>query len=290
MPELPEVEVVRRGLAKWVSGRTIDSATVHHPRAIRQHEGTKKDFVTRLTGRKVKSVSRRGKFMWFVLDDDNAVVTHLGMSGQVLMQAPDAAPEKHLRVRWTFRDDKRAMHFVDQRTFGGMAIEPLVSIDYDEAVPRSVVHIARDPLEPHFDQDEVVSRMRKSSSAIKSVILNQNVISGIGNIYADESLWRAKINWTTPANRISASKLHDLVNHAREVMTQALAQGGTSFDSLYVNVNGESGYFSRELDVYGREDEPCNRCGRLIARQPFSGRSSFLCARCQPRPRSGKTP
>lgn len=290
MPELPEVEVVRRGLSKWVSNRVIDSVTVHHPRAIRSHEGSKKDFITRLQGREVTAVSRRGKFMWFVLDDDQAVVTHLGMSGQVLMQEPDAQREKHLRVRWTFADAKPAMHFVDQRTFGGMAIEPLVAIEHDEAVPQSVVHIARDPLEPHFDQDFVVERIRKSSSAIKSVILNQNIISGIGNIYADESLWRAKINWSTPASRLTRAKLHNLVNHAREVMTEALAQGGTSFDSLYVNVNGESGYFSRELDVYGREDEPCNRCGRLIARQPFAGRSSFLCTRCQPATPVGKNP
>lgn len=290
MPELPEVEVVRRGLSQWVSNRVINSVSVHHPRAIRSHEGTKKDFITRLQGRTVSAVSRRGKYMWFVLDDDHAVVTHLGMSGQVLMQEPNAAPEKHLRVRWTFADNQRAMHFVDQRTFGGMAMEPLIGIDHDEAVPHSVVHIARDPLEPYFDQDAVVDRMRKSTSAIKAVILNQNIISGIGNIYADESLWRAKINWSTPASRLTRTRLHDLVNHARDVMTAALAQGGTSFDSLYVNVNGESGYFSRELDVYGREDEPCHRCGRLIARQPFAGRSSYLCTRCQPRPRSGKTP
>ena len=281
MPELPEVEVVRRGLSKWVTGRTIESATVLNPRAIRNHAGSKKDFISRLVDRKVTAVSRRGKFMWLVLDDDHAVVTHLGMSGQVLMQKPDADPEKHLRVRWTFSDGKRALHFVDQRTFGGMAIEPLVSIDHDESLPHSVAHIARDPLEPHFDQPATVQRIRQSASAIKAVILNQNIISGIGNIYADESLWRARVHWATPAKQVSARKVDELVSHARDVMQEALAQGGTSFDSLYVNVNGESGYFSRELDVYGREDEPCNRCGRLISRQPFAGRSSYLCTVCQ---------
>lgn len=284
MPELPEVEVVRRGLGKWVTGRTIDTVSVHNARAIRNHQGSQTDFIKRLTGCTVTAVSRRGKFMWLVLDDDHAVVTHLGMSGQVLMQKPDAQPEKHLRVRWTFTDDKRALHFVDQRTFGGMAIEPLVDVEHGEAVPLSVVHIARDPLEPHFDQPQTVSRIRRSTSAIKAVLLNQNIISGIGNIYADESLWRARLNWATPANLVSVRKVDELITHAREVMQDALAQGGTSFDSLYVNVNGESGYFSRELDVYGREDEPCKRCGQLITRQPFSGRSSFLCTRCQRKP------
>lgn len=290
MPELPEVEVVRRGLDRWVTKRTIQSVSVLHPRAIRNHEGSRKNFISRLEGRTVTAVSRRGKFMWLVLDDDHAVVTHLGMSGQVLVQPTDAEKEKHLRIRWTFTDNKRALHFVDQRTFGGMAIEPLVPVEHGEAVPTSVAHIARDPLEPHFDQAATVDRMRKSASAIKAVLLNQNIISGVGNIYADESLWRARLNWATPANMVSRKKVDELVTHAREVMTDALAQGGTSFDSLYVNVNGESGYFSRELDAYGREDEPCNRCGRLITRQPFAGRSSFLCTRCQPVPRSLKTP
>jgi formamidopyrimidine-DNA glycosylase len=290
MPELPEVEVVRRGLDKWVTGRTIDSVSVLHPRAVRNHGGSQRDFIKRLVGRKVSAISRRGKFMWFVLDDDHAVVAHLGMSGQLLVQPPEAKPEKHLRIKWTFTDNQRALHFVDQRTFGGMAIEPLVAVEHGEAIPQSVVHIARDPLEPHFDQTSTVERMRKSASAIKSVLLNQSIISGVGNIYADEALWRTRLNWATPAQRLSSAKLDELVDNARAVMQEALAQGGTSFDSLYVNVNGESGYFSRELDAYGREDEPCNRCGRLIVRQPFAGRSSFLCTKCQPRPRSLKTP
>lgn len=281
MPELPEVEVVRRGLDKWVTGRTIEKVSVHHPRAVRNHAGSKRDFIKRLEGQTVTAISRRGKFMWLVLDNDHAVVAHLGMSGQLLLQDLEAELEKHLRVRWTFTDGKKALHFVDQRTFGGMAIEPLVEVDYGQAVPQSVVHIARDPLEPNFDQAATVARMRKSKSAIKAVLLNQNIISGVGNIYADESLWRTRLNWAIPANQVSARKVDELVTNARKVMQEALAQGGTSFDALYVNVNGESGYFSRELDVYGREDEPCNRCGRLIARQPFAGRSSFLCTRCQ---------
>lgn len=285
MPELPEVEVVRRGLDKWVTGRTISGTEVLHSRAIRNHVAGEKDFIKRLDGRTITSVSRRGKFMWLNLDDDHAIVTHLGMSGQVLVQEPEAEREKHLRIRCTFSDGGRAMHFVDQRTFGGMAIEELIAIEFDERVPESVVHIARDPLDPRFDPSSFVDGIRKKNTQVKRAILDQNLISGVGNIYADESLWRAKLHWATPTQRLTKAKAAELLAHATDVMSEALAQGGTSFDSLYVNVNGESGYFSRELNAYGREDEPCDRCGSIIVRDAFMNRSSFRCPRCQPKPR-----
>ena len=285
MPELPEVEVVRRGLDKWVTQRTIDSVEVLHSRATRNHIAGAKDFISRLQGRTITAVSRRGKFMWFVLDDHHAVVTHLGMSGQVLVQEPQAEREKHLRIRCTFSDGGRAMHFVDQRTFGGMAIEELVEIDHGQRLPESVLHIARDPLDPLYQPATFVDGVRKKHTQVKRALLDQNLISGIGNIYADETLWRSKIHWATPTERLKKAQAETLLGHATDVMTQALAQGGTSFDSLYVNVNGESGYFSRDLNAYGREDEPCDRCGSIIVREAFANRSSFRCPRCQPKPR-----
>lgn len=284
MPELPEVEVVRRGLDEWISGRTIDTVRVMNPRAIRQHEAGRQDFENRLCGRMVVSVERRGKYMWLVLDDDSAIVTHLGMSGQVLVQELDAKPEKHLRIRFTFSDGGRAMHFVDQRTFGGMAVDDLVD-QHDRRVPETVAHIALDPLDAHFVPDDFIKRIRAKNTEVKRALLDQTLMSGVGNIYADEALWRTKLHWATPTNRLSRGKALELLINATEVMSEALAVGGTSFDSLYVNVNGESGYFSRGLNAYGREDEPCYRCGRPIVRDAFMNRSSFRCPTCQPKPR-----
>ncbi len=286
MPELPEVEVVRRGVDKWVSGRTIDSTKVFHSRAVRNHIAGPKDFAKRLKGRTVTSVNRRGKFMWLNLDDDHALVTHLGMSGQVLVQPFDAELEKHLRVRCTFTDGGRAMHFVDQRTFGGMAIEELIEVDHNQQVPECVQHIARDPLDEFFEPESFITGIRKKNTQVKRAILDQTLISGIGNIYADEALWRSKIHWATPTQRLTRGQAQTLLTNATEVMTEALGQGGTSFDALYVNVNGESGYFSRELNAYGREDEPCDRCGSIIVREAFANRSSFRCPRCQRSPRT----
>ena len=227
--------------------------------------------------------------MWLSLDDDHALVTHLGMSGQVLVQPLDAQPEKHMRVRCTFTDGGRAMHFVDQRTFGGMAIHELVEVDHGQWVPEPVVHIARDPLDPFFDPDSFITGIRKKNTQVKRAILDQTLISGIGNIYADESLWRAKIHWATPTNRLTKIQATTLLENATQVMSEALDQGGTSFDSLYVNVNGESGYFSRELNAYGREGEPCDRCGSIMLREAFANRSSFRCPRCQRKPKAVNT-
>ena len=282
MPELPEVEVVRRGIHEHVVGKTIAKVSVKHPRAVRRQSGGAREFTSRLTNRKVVDTSRRGKFMWLILDNDQALVTHLGMSGQVLIQPLTAQPETHLRVRCEFTKGKYAMHFVDQRTFGWMNVEELTPDDSGIKLPTSAGHIAKDPLDETWDLAACVAAIRKKPSQIKKVLLDQTVVSGIGNIYADEALWLTKVHWGTPANSLSASKLSALLTNAQEVMRQALAVGGTSFDSLYVNVNGQSGYFSRELNAYGREDEPCARCGRLMVREQFMNRSSFRCPKCQP--------
>jgi len=287
VPELPEVEVVRRGLDAHVVGATVDSVQVLHPRAVRRHEPGPRDLALQVTGQKVASVERRGKYMWLVLEPaDLALVVHLGMSGQMLVQPPTVPDEKHLRIRAVL-DNGADLRFVDQRTFGGWALAPLVEVD-GERLPLPVAHIARDPMDPRFDPDAVVAVLRTKHTEIKRALLDQTVVSGIGNIYADEALWRARIHGNRPTDALSRPKLRSALDAATEVMAEALGQGGTSFDALYVNVNGESGYFERSLNVYGRENEPCRRCGAPIRREKFMNRSSYSCPKCQPRPRTAR--
>ncbi|WP_338764612.1 bifunctional DNA-formamidopyrimidine glycosylase/DNA-(apurinic or apyrimidinic site) lyase [Nocardia vulneris] len=284
MPELPEVEVVRRGIAEHVVGRVIDSVAITHPRSVRRHLEGAADLAARLAGLKVQSAERRGKFLWLTFDEpDTSLVVHLGMSGQMLVQPADAPLEKHAHIRATLSDGTQ-LRFVDQRTFGGWALAPLVEVD-GTLVPEPVAHIARDPLDPRFDVESVVRAIRAKQTEIKRVLLDQSVISGIGNIYADESLWRAKLHGTRLTSGLSRPVLRGLLADVGAVMGEALAAGGTSFDALYVNVNGQSGYFERSLAVYGREDEPCRRCGAAIQREKFMNRSSYSCPRCQPKPR-----
>jgi formamidopyrimidine-DNA glycosylase len=281
MPELPEVEVVRRGLDAHVVGRTITAVRVNHLRAVRRHVEGPADLTARLLDNVVTGTGRRGKYLWLTLSSGEALVVHLGMSGQMLL-GPVAKTE-HLRVA-TLLDDGTALSFVDQRTFGGWMLTELVTVDGTE-VPLPVAHVARDPLDPLFDRAAVVKVLRGKHSEIKRQLLDQTVVSGIGNIYADESLWRAKVNGARIAETLTKPTLAALLGHASDVMTDALGQGGTSFDSLYVNVNGESGYFDRSLDAYGRVGQPCRRCGAIMTREKFMNRSSFYCPRCQPKPR-----
>lgn len=284
MPELPEVEVVRAGLQRWVAGRTIRDVEVRHPRAVRRHVAGPDELATRLRGRTIHCASRRGKYLWLPLDDD-ALVIHLGMSGQVLLTEPDAPDETHLRIRFAFAEGGRQMRFVDQRTFGGVMLDALVPDDGGGRVPASVAHIARDPLDPLIDRAAVNAALRRRRTEVKRALLDQTLVSGIGNIYADEALWRAGLHGGRPTDRLTRGEVDALLDHARDVMTEALAQGGTSFDSLYVNVNGQSGYFSRSLNAYGQEGEPCPRCATPIRREAFMNRSSYSCPSCQRGPR-----
>jgi formamidopyrimidine-DNA glycosylase len=286
VPELPEVEVVRRGLDRWLGGRTVESAEVLHPRAARRHASGAADLEGRLRHRTVTAASRRGKYLWLPLDGrDAALVAHLGMSGQLLVQPASAPDETHLRARLTFTDRGRELRFVDQRTFGGLAVDDLVPDGTGGAVPGTVAHIARDPLDPDFDDALWVRRLRARRTGLKRALLDQTLASGIGNIYADEALWRARLHWATPTDEVTPARARALLAHARDVLGEALGQGGTSFDALYVNVNGESGYFDRSLAAYGRADQPCPRCGRPIVREAFMNRSSYRCPRCQRTPR-----
>ena len=284
MPELPEVETVRQGLAKWVAGRTIETVEVHHPRAIRRHLPGDAHFAGVLTGRTVLDVARRGKYLWLPLDSGDAIIGHLGMSGQLLMQPAGAPDEIHLRVRFTFTDGGRELRFVDQRTFGGLSVS-----EGGATLPAEIAHIARDPIDPAFSDADFVAAVRRRRTEVKRALLDQTLISGIGNIYADEALWRSQLHGTRTTDALTKPAVLRLLGHVRDVLNSAIVAGGTSFDALYVNVNGESGYFDRSLDAYGREGLPCHRCGTPIRREQFMNRSSFSCPRCQPRPRARRS-
>jgi formamidopyrimidine-DNA glycosylase len=341
VPELPEVEVVRRGLARHVVDRTIARVDVAHPRAVRRHIEGGDDFAARLVGRTITAARRRGKYLWLELDGGrsdvpnaafaalsapnaafaalsapnaafatsghgcdrsghdapdrgsagappaDAVLAHLGMSGQMLVAAPGRPDETHLRIRVVFDDAGPELRFVDQRTFGGLSVHTLVPAVGGDLLPAPVAHIARDPMDPAFSLDDAVAAIRRRRTELKRALLDQTAVSGIGNIYADEALWRARLHGARPTEKLTRAQGRAVLTAAAQVMDEALAQGGTSFDALYVNVNGASGYFDRSLAAYGQEDRPCPRCGTPIRREPFMNRSSFFCPRCQPRPRRG---
>ncbi|MDQ0800825.1 bifunctional DNA-formamidopyrimidine glycosylase/DNA-(apurinic or apyrimidinic site) lyase [Arthrobacter sp. SLBN-112] len=321
MPELPEVEVVRRGLVRWVRGRTIHGVDVLDPRSIRRHALGAGDFIGNLEGATVSDVVRRGKFLWMPLTDNGAagpgdqeahqapavaLMAHLGMSGQLLMQGPGVPDEKHLKVRLRLSPREGMpdqLRFVDQRIFGGLFVTALVPTEdggpgglAESPLPliaAEAAHIARDPLDPAFSFDLFYQRLRKRKTGLKRALLDQGLVSGIGNIYADEALWRAKLHYARATDTLRRSEAQRVLDSSREVMLDALAAGGTSFDSLYVNVNGASGYFDRSLNAYGRQGEPCKRCAAagiqsIIRREQFMNRSSHTCPVCQPRPRNGR--
>jgi formamidopyrimidine-DNA glycosylase len=275
MPELPEVETVRRGLAHFLIGYRFTSAQGLHPRVLKPASLQPLDAVI---GAKIKNINRRGKFLWFELDRDQALVAHLGMSGQFLVARKDRPAPGHVRAHFDLSKGLRRhqLLFSDQRTFGWLLVEELT-----DGIPHSAQHIALDPFDSAFDRDAVIAAMKSRKAAIKSVILNQEIMSGVGNIYADESLWRAKIHPEIPASDLSTKKITTLVDAAIEVMAEAVEVGGTSFDAMYINVNGESGFFETSLAAYGQEGEPCPRCGRQIRRIAFGNRSSHFCPKCQ---------
>ena len=370
MPELPEVETVRAGLERHVVGRTVASAAVLNPRAVRRDLTGPEGFAATMTGRTFRGAERRGKYLWFALDDADsegaALLAHLGMSGQLLVGDPARPLSPHVRARFTFSDDGPDLRFTDQRTFGHLMLCSLVRGEYPlrgndppappshggspppiaplrgdsqkalaphavaevnparagagvqpalagvqpagagagaqaalagvqaavaevrlgRLVPAPIAHIAPDPLEAAFDEQLFTARLTRRKTQVKRALLDQSLISGIGNIYADEALWRAKLHWARPADGLRRAEVSRLLDAVREVLSQALRAGGTSFDALYVNVNGESGYFDRSLNAYGREGEPCPRCDAPIRRDAFMNRSSYRCPRCQRAPRT----
>jgi len=281
VPELPEVEVVRRGLAAGITGRRITAVEVLHPRPVRRHLPGADDFAASLAGRTFAEPRRRGKYLWLPLTDGDAVLAHLGMSGQFRLDPADAPLVPNTRVLFRFADGDPELRFVDQRMFGGLSLSP-----GGAELPAEVAHIGRDPFDPEFDLAAAVARLRAKRTGIKRALLDQQLVSGIGNIYADEALWAARLHYAWPTQALTRARATAVLTAATEVMRSALGHGGTSFDSLYVNVNGSSGYFDRSLAVYGQEGRPCPRCGTPIRREPFMNRSSFRCPRCQRAPRA----
>lgn len=309
MPELPEVEVVRHGLAPAVSGATIESIDVFDERSLRRHTGPAEDFIDRLTGARLESAVRRGKFLWLPLVDatelrtvrpSEALVVHLGMSGQVLLRQRDVDDGRLTRIRLDITHPHHGplrLNFVDQRIFGSMAIDELAPTADGAAggfgsplpsIPSQVAHIARDPLDDAFDDRAFLRRLAARRTTVKRALLDQTLVSGIGNIYADEALWAARVHYDQPTETLSTRKSRELLAEVRGVLRRALGEGGTSFDAQYVNVNGASGYFSHSLRAYGRQGMPCERCGRLIVRVQFMNRGSHYCPRCQ-RVRASRT-
>lgn len=302
MPELPEVETVRAGLAAHVLGRTVVGVEVLRASAVRRHEGGAGEFTALLTGRTFGAAVRRGKFCWLLLDApgagaEEALLIHLGMSGQMLVQPPDADRHRHLRVRLqlTGPGGDGLLDFVDQRTFGHLSVCALEPVPDGApgglgselaAVPDPVGHIARDLLDPYLDRSGLVQAVRRRRTGIKRALLDQGLVSGVGNIYADEALWRARVHYATQTLRMR--RVPEVLDAAERVMREAVAAGGTSFDALYVNVNGASGYFDRSLAAYGQAGRPCPRCGAIVVREAFMNRSSYRCPQCQPVPRAGR--
>ena len=279
MPELPEVETVRRGLERHVVGRTIATVRVLHPRAVRRQLAGPDEFCSALEGHELDAARRRGKYLWMSVGED-AVLAHLGMSGQLLVGEPERPLSPHVRILFTFKDGGPDLRFTDQRTFGHMCM-----VRDGAELPAPIAHIAPDPFEAAFDPEALARRLRGRRTGIKRALLDQSMISGIGNIYADEALWRTGLHWARPTETLNGPEVSRLLAAVRQVLGEALEAGGTTFDSLYVDVNGESGYFERSLAVYGREGLPCRRCGTPIRRDPFMNRSAYSCPRCQPRPR-----
>jgi formamidopyrimidine-DNA glycosylase len=308
VPELPEVEVVRAGLAPAVTDAVVERVEVLDERSLRRHGGPAEDFVERLLGARLATPRRRGKFLWIPIaghagadstsaassapPPSEAIVVHLGMSGQVLLRTPEHPRDRLTRIVLDVRhpDQPLRIDFVDQRIFGSMAIDALVPTPEalaggagaaGDTVPTQVAHIARDPLDPLFDERRLLAALARKGTGIKRALLDQTLVSGIGNIYADESLWAARLHYAQPAGSLSTRKARELLAEVRLVLGRALAEGGTSFDAQYVNVNGASGYFSHSLNAYGRQGEPCPRCGRAIVREQFMNRGSHFCPRCQ---------
>jgi formamidopyrimidine-DNA glycosylase len=346
VPELPEVETVRAGIEHHVVGRTVATAEVFNPRAVRRDVSGPAGFAAAMAGRTFLRAERRGKYLWFALDHTEALLAHLGMSGQFLVGDPDRPLSPHVRVRFTFTDGGPDLRFTDQRTFGhlmlcsftpgGMpprgtppsmgGLRPPISPPREDAqkprapravagvkalglrsagtaepavpsavagvestagvlpvrfVPEPIAHIAPDPLEDAFDDKAFAARLRRKKTQVKRALLDQSLISGVGNIYADEALWRARLHWARPTETLKPAEVSRLLEAVRDVLTEALKAGGTSFDALYVNVNGESGFFDRSLNAYGREGEPCARCATPIRRDAFMNRSSYSCPKCQ---------
>ncbi|KGJ80101.1 formamidopyrimidine-DNA glycosylase [Cryobacterium roopkundense] len=303
MPELPEVEVVRAGVEPAVAGAVVSGVEIFDARSLRRHDAAAGDFTDLLVGHRILGAVRRGKFLWLPLDNGRALVIHLGMSGQVLLRDPGTADDRHLRIRLAV--DRTAvdrtgpselwLNFVDQRVFGSMAVDTMKPTvdgfaagysgqgrgEWTALLPSQVAHIARDPIDPAFSDETFLAGLSRRKTGIKRALLDQTLISGIGNIYADEALFAARLHYAQPTASLNGAQGDSLLAALRSILRRALVEGGTSFDAQYVNVNGQAGYFAHSLEVYGRQGAPCSRCGTVLVRHSFMNRGSHFCPACQ---------
>lgn len=270
MPELPEVETTRRGIAPYITGHRISGVIVREPRL---RWPIPPDLGQKLGGRRIQSVGRRGKYL-LLEADQGAVVIHLGMSGSLRLVDPAEPPQRHDHLDILFWNG-RCLRLRDPRRFGAVL--------WVESDPRDHGLLARlgpEPLENDFDGDYLYGRSRGRRTAIKPFLMDNRIVVGVGNIYACESLYLAGIHPLRPAGRISRNRYRRLASSVRQTLCQAIAAGGTTLRD-FLSSEGRPGYFRQQLQVYGRAGEPCPRCSTPIRQVRQGQRSTFFCGRCQ---------
>ncbi|MGH8958354.1 MAG: bifunctional DNA-formamidopyrimidine glycosylase/DNA-(apurinic or apyrimidinic site) lyase [Acidimicrobiia bacterium] len=273
MPELPEVETTRQYMVPHVEGRRIVAAELRHPRTGRRNENPT-DVIERLLGQRVGRLERHGKFILGRLDSGLTWVTHLGMSGRVLI-AQTGEPEISHTHFWARTDLGAEMRFIDPRTFGFVAVFTPGELSRE-------LRLGRDALSDLPRTPQLAARLSGRRAAIKSLLLDQRIVSGLGNIYADEVLFRARVRPTRPAGELSTDELKKLRGAIIPVLKAGIEAGGTSLNDLaYLLPDGRAGTFRERLFAYGREGQACRRCGTQIERVVIGGRSSFFCPSCQ---------
>ena len=272
MPELPEVETVRRSLELHLAGRTITGVEGEEVKLRRPLDP--RSLASVLVGRRLEAFRRRGKFLLVDLEPEGTILVHLGMSGRLQIAQPSEPrlPHNHLVLRL---DDGRELRYADTRRFG--------LVDWlapgAEALDHSLSGLGVEPLDPHI-AEILPSLLHARWAPVKALLMDQRLIAGVGNIYAAEALWRARIRPTRPSNRTSLNRLTNLAVAVREVLTEAVAQGGTTLRD-YATPEGGYGYFALDLKVYGRQGEPCPSCGSTLRAGVIAGRTTAWCPICQ---------
>ncbi|HVW34766.1 MAG TPA: bifunctional DNA-formamidopyrimidine glycosylase/DNA-(apurinic or apyrimidinic site) lyase [Acidimicrobiia bacterium] len=279
MPELPEVEVVRRGLAREVAGREVTAVTVTGARTVRRQPAG--ELAGRLTGARLGEAGRIGKFLLVPLDDGTDVlVIHLRMSGQLLLTAPDQPLARHTHAVLALSDG-RQLRFVDPRTFGELFVAPATGAGPGR--PAALGHLGPDPLSPGWSAAVLGRGLAGRTARLKALLMDQRFVAGIGNIYSDEALFEAGLRFDRPAGSLSAGQVGRLHRAVRTTLAEAVRHRGSSLrDAQYVDLFGRPGGYQNRHRVYGREGEPCPRCGGPVRRLSLGGRSTFFCETCQP--------
>jgi len=278
MPELPEVEVIRRDLDREIGGKKVKSVEVHGARSVRRHR-QRKEFVAALEGRKVGSVSRRGKYLLCRLDGGQVLVVHLGMSGRLVRTKSAKEPlERHTHVVITFTQGGQ-LRFVDPRTFGEMFVTELDGL---EDRVEELAHLGLDPLETAMSWDAFGRLVASRRMKLKNALMDQTFLAGIGNIYSDEILFAAGLRWDRMSDSLTQEEVRRLYRSLSEILQDAVKhRGSTLADEAYVDLFGNPGGYQEHHQVYAREGEACRRCRRPIVRRKVSGRSTYFCETCQ---------